>query len=149
MIPTMSPAVILVFLLAGLLALVPVWRLRAAGWPSGWLLASWITYGVLILIVMRFAGLTRFVLPILVVAYVAPFVAGPERLARALRGRAESPRPVIDVTPRPPTGIAAAPGPVATKRSGERRLNADPPGSPIDVTPSTPGAADTGEDPAS
>src|SRR4051812_50210809 len=104
MIRAMSAAVILVLLLAGLLALVPVWRLRVAGWPPAWLLGAWVTYAVLILLVMRFAGLTRFVLPVLVVAYVLPYVAGPERLARVLRGRAQASRPVINVTPEPPRG---------------------------------------------
>ena len=44
MIRACRPRVILVFLLAGLLALVPVWRLRVAGWPPAWLFASWVTY---------------------------------------------------------------------------------------------------------
>src|SRR3954470_18463883 len=82
MIGSMPAAVLLVFLLAGLLALVPVWRLRAAAWPPAWLFAAWLTYAILILVVMRFATLTRFMLPLLVVLYLAPFVAGPERLAR-------------------------------------------------------------------
>ncbi len=125
MIRAMSAAVILVFLLAGLLALVPVWRLRGAGWPPAWLFASWVTYGVLILFVMRFAALTKFVLPILIVVYVAPFVVGPERLARLLGGtRPEEPRPVIDVTPAPPPAIPPAP----RKRAAGRTLHADPPG---------------------
>jgi len=41
------------------------------------------------------------VLPILVLLYVAPFVAGPERLARVLRGRRPDQGVIIDVTPRP------------------------------------------------
>ena len=125
MIRAMPAAVLLVFLLAGLLALVPVWRLRAAAWPPAWLFASWVTYAVLILLVMRFAGVTRFVLPILVVAYVAPFIAGPERLAKLLGGRrAEAPRPVIDVTPKPPPSLP----PADRRRSTGRSLRPDPPG---------------------
>jgi hypothetical protein len=135
MIRAMSAAVILVFLLAGLLALVPVWRLRGAGWPPAWLFASWVTYGVLILFVMRFAALTKFVLPVLIVLYVAPFVAGPERLARLLGAqRTEEPRPVIDVTPAPAPAIPPAP----RKRGAGRTLHADPPGNEaVDVTPPT------------
>jgi hypothetical protein len=125
MIRAMPAAVILVLLLAGLLALVPVWRLRVAGWPPAWLFASWVAYAVMILVVMRFVTLTRFVLPVLVIAYVAPFVAGPERLARLLGGRrTEPPRPVINVTPAPPPALAPSP----RKRSGGRTLRADPPG---------------------
>ena len=47
----------------------------------------------------------RFLLPILVLAYVAPFVAGPERLARVLRGRRREEPAVIDVTPKPAPGL--------------------------------------------
>jgi hypothetical protein len=118
-------ALILVVLLAGLLALVPVWRLRVAGWPPTWLFASWVAYGVLILLVMRFVGVTRFVLPVLVVLYVAPFVAGPERLARIFgRQRTEPPRTVIDVTPKPPPALPAS----KPKKAAGRTLHADPPG---------------------
>jgi hypothetical protein len=126
--PGVPVAVLLVFLLAGLLALIPVWRLRVAGWPPAWLFASWVTYAVLILLVMRFAAVTRFVLPVLVILYVAPFVAGPERLARLLGRRAvEPPRPVIDVTPKPPPAIP----PARRKRSSGRTLHADPPGGEV------------------
>ena len=135
MIVAMLPALILVLLLAGLLALVPVWRLRTASWPPAWLFASWVMYGVLILVVMRFAGVTRFVLPILVVAYIAPFVVGPERLSRLVPKRQEPERTVIDVTPPAPDGLpdpgvpAAAPPVNATRpRRTGRGLRADPPG---------------------
>jgi hypothetical protein len=137
MIVAMAPAVILVFLLAGLLALVPIWRLRAADWPPAWLFAAWATYGVMILIVMRFAGVTRFLLPILIVTFLAPFVVGPERLARLVPRRREPERTVIDVTPAPPDGLpdpTVAPGPPVAKpvtrapRRTGRGLRADPPG---------------------
>jgi len=137
MIVEMLPALILVFLLAGLLALVPVWRLRTANWPPAWLFAAWVTYGVIILLVMRFAGVTRFLLPILVVAYIAPFVVGPERLSRLVPRRREPERTVIDVTPPPPDGLPdpgngmdASPVKPATRppRRTRRGLRADPPG---------------------
>jgi hypothetical protein len=149
----MPEVVLIVFLLAGLLALVPVWRLRAAGWPPAWLFASWVTYAVVILLVMRFAALTKYLLPILIVLYVAPFVAGPERLARVLGGRRrQEPRRVIDVTPKPPPSLAPA-----RKRSAGRTLHADPPGGEvIDVSPlpaagdvAAADGADGGGDPAS
>jgi hypothetical protein len=97
--PGMSPGLILVFLVACLLGMIPVWRLHAAGWRPGVLFSTWLAYSVAILLVVRIPGPTRFVLPILVLAYVAPFVAGPERLSRLLGRRAPEERPVIDVTP--------------------------------------------------
>jgi hypothetical protein len=45
-------------------------------------------------------GVTRFLIPILLVAYIAPFVAGPDRIARWNRRRGgPPPRPIKDVTP--------------------------------------------------
>ena len=58
---------------------------------------------------MRFPGPFRLLLPVLIVAYVAPFVAGPERLARVLRKRRPEPGVVIDVTPRPAPGLPEPP----------------------------------------
>jgi hypothetical protein len=97
----MSPLLLLIVLIACLVALLPVWRLRVAGWPRGWLLAAWITYAVAILVALWFAGSLRFLLPVIVLAFVAPFVAGPERLTRVLAGRRPPERPIVDVTPSP------------------------------------------------
>jgi hypothetical protein len=97
----MQPTLLLTFLVAGLLALLPVWRLHRAGWPSRWLATAWIVYALGIFVGVRFPGAFRLVLPILVLLYVAPFVAGPERLARVLRGRRPDRGVIIDVTPRP------------------------------------------------
>lgn len=97
----MSPAFLLTLLVACLLALLPVWRLRAAGWPPGSLFTAWIVYSIAILLVVRFPGPFRFLLPILVLAVVAPFVAGPERLSRVLGGRRPERGGTVDVTPRP------------------------------------------------
>src|SRR6188472_4153356 len=125
----MTPAFLLVFLLAGMLALIPVWRLRAAGWPTRWLVGAWVTYGLAILVAMRFAAAGRFVIPILVVAFIAPFVAGPERLTRVLGGLRpgeEPERPVIVVTPMPAPSLA--PPPPTRVQAGGRGLRANPPG---------------------
>jgi hypothetical protein len=97
----MTPALLLIFLVAGLVALIPVWRLHVAGWPPRSLFTAWILYAVGILVAVRFPGPVRVLIPVIVLAYVAPFVAGPERLSRVLNGR---PRPrgvAINVTPRP------------------------------------------------
>lgn len=96
----MSPGIVLLLIVACLVAMLPVWRLRVAGWPARWLLAAWLVYTLGIILAVRFAGGFRFLLPILVLAYVAPFVAGPERLARVLRGRRREEPVVIDVTPK-------------------------------------------------
>jgi len=101
----MSPLLLLALLVACLVALLPVWRLRVAGWPTGWLLAAWLGYTVTIVLAIRFGPAFRFLLPVIVLAYIAPFVAGPERLSRVLAGRKPPPRPIINVTPAPPPAI--------------------------------------------
>src|SRR6185369_10228654 len=98
------PLLLLLALVAGLLALLPVWRLHVAGWPSRWLLAAWLVYTIGIFVVLRLPVL-RLVVPIVVLAFLAPFVAGPERLTRVLVGRRTTPGVVIDVTPRAARGI--------------------------------------------
>ena len=107
MIERMSPLLLLIVIVSALVAMIPVWRLRIAGWPRRWLFVAWLLYGVGIFAAVRAPGATRFLLPILVLAYVAPFVAGPERLTRVLRGRPEPPRPIVNVTPHPPTSLPA------------------------------------------
>jgi hypothetical protein len=107
----MSPALLLLLIVACLLALVPVWRLNVAGWSARALFAAWVLYAVGILVAMRFPGPVRFLLPILVLAYIAPFVAGPERLARVFGGRRRDRRPIIDVTPSPKPGLPEPPEP--------------------------------------
>ena len=101
----MSPLLLLIVVVAGLIAMIPVWRLRVAGWPRRWLFVAWLVYAVGIFAAVRAPAATRFLLPILVLAYVAPFVAGPERLTRVLRGRTAPPRPIVNVTPHPPTSL--------------------------------------------
>lgn len=101
----MSPSLLLLVLLVMLLAMLPVWRLYRAAWRPGVLFAAWITYTIALFAVVRVPGPARFLVPILVLAYVAPFVAGPERLTRFMGVRMPKPRPVIDVTPKPPPGL--------------------------------------------
>jgi len=105
----MSPLLLLIALVAGLLALLPVWRLHQAGWPARTLLTAWVVYWVAIFVGMRFPGPFRLLLPVLFVAYVAPFVAGPERLARVVRKRGPEPGVMIDVTPRPAPALPEPP----------------------------------------
>jgi hypothetical protein len=104
----MASSLLLTLLIAGLVALLPVWRLRLAGWPARWLLTAWLLYGAWILVSIRFPGPVRFLIPLLVLAFVAPFVAGPERLSRVVSARRQ-PGVVINVTPRPPVSLPEPP----------------------------------------
>jgi hypothetical protein len=119
MIGGMSPALLAMLLLVMLAALVPVRRLSVAGWSGGALFTAWVVYAVGLFVGLRLPGLARFVLPVMLVAFVLPFVAGPERLARLLGGRRT--RPVINVTPPPAPGLAepkeAAPAAPRTTQS--------------------------------
>ncbi len=95
----MSPVLILSLLVAALVALLPVWRLHVAGWPTRWLATAWILYTLGILVAVRLPTV-RLVIPIVVVAFIAPFIAGPERVTRLLHGHPTAPAVIIDVTPR-------------------------------------------------
>ncbi len=117
----MSPVLLLSFLVAALIALLPVWRLHVAGWPTRWLVTAWVLYSLGIFVAVRLPVL-RLVIPIVVLAFVAPFVAGPERLTRVLQGRRTVPAVVIDVTPR------AAPGEPEPPRHVEGEVLDDDPG---------------------
>lgn len=109
--PGVNPALIALLLVAALVALLPVWRLRIAGWSRGALVTAWLLYALGIFLAVRFAGPMRFLLPILVVAYVAPFIVGPERLARVLRRHPQpEPPPIKDVTPPPPPALPRGDG---------------------------------------
>jgi hypothetical protein len=101
----MPPLLLAVLLVAALIALIPVWRLRIAAWPGRWLAVAWFAYAAVIVFAIRAPAASRFLVPMLVLAFVAPFVAGPERLTRVLGGHRDPERPVINVTPRPPAGL--------------------------------------------
>jgi peptidoglycan/LPS O-acetylase OafA/YrhL len=75
------PTLLAAFLVGGLLALVPVSRLRAADWPPSLLAAYWIGLVALSLAAATGVGL-RVALPILLVGYVAPIVVVRVRRAR-------------------------------------------------------------------
>ena len=97
-----APWLLAVALALGLVVLLPARRLQSAGLSRGS-----ITLYALFLWLVGFAlvvrpGATRFLVPILIIAYIAPFVAGPERIARvARRGRRgpPPPPPIKNVTP--------------------------------------------------
>jgi len=105
MIAAMNPGLILLILVACIVAMLPVWRLHQAGWPSGTLFWIWVAYVAAIFIALRIPGSARFLLPLVAIAFVVPFVLGPERLSRVLHLRRQPRRPIIDVTPRPAPGL--------------------------------------------
>ena len=115
----MSPALLAMLLLVMLAALLPVRRLSAAGWSAGALFTAWVIYALGLFVGLRLPGLARFVLPVMILAFVLPFVAGPERLTRLFGGRRA--RPVINVTPPPTPGLGEpkqAPPEVAEAANG-------------------------------
>lgn len=109
--PLVNPGLIALFLVAALVAMLPVWRLRLAGWSRGALVTAWLLYAFAIFLAVRFPLGFRFLLPILVVAFVAPFIVGPERINRILRrSPPPAPPPMKDVTPPPPPALPSGDG---------------------------------------
>jgi hypothetical protein len=98
------PWLIALALVVGLVVLIPARRLQLAALSSrtiGWYaLAVW----ALAMLVAIVGGATRVLVPILLVAYLAPFVAAPDTVRRVLRqpegGSGGGAPPMKDVTPR-------------------------------------------------
>jgi hypothetical protein len=129
MIGAMSPELLFLFILSALVAMLPVRRLHEAGWSSGSLFTAWLLYALGLFLGMRNPALARFLVPVVAVAFAAPFLAGPRRLAafgRLFRART-APRPVIDVTPRPAPGLPGPDGGPGSPRPASRRGRRRPP----------------------
>jgi hypothetical protein len=95
-----EPWLLALAFLLGLIVLIPARRLQLAG-VSGRVTGAYaaVLWLLAMLIVIRPVGL-RFILPILLIAYLAPFVAGPERVARVIARRRQIERPPMkNVTP--------------------------------------------------
>lgn len=120
-----SPALLAIALVLFLLLLAPTGRLQRAGWPPRALGAYLIVMLGLSLLVAYLPGPTRFLVPILVVGFLAPFVAGRAGIERWRRpGRSvvveQAPvktvhGPARDVAPaksseEPPAGEGSDPG---------------------------------------
>jgi uncharacterized membrane protein YhaH (DUF805 family) len=94
-----APWLIALVLLCFVLAAIPTRRLSDAG-----IRPAWLTVYLLVLVALGVAavaarGAARFLVPFLVVLYVAPLVVAPETAARWLRrGR------------RPPKNVGSGPG---------------------------------------
>jgi len=109
-----TPWLLAVALVLGLVVLLPARRLQLAGLSSRSIGLYAVCLWLLAFAVLVRPGVTRFLIPILVIAYIAPFVAGPERIARfARRGRIPPPNP-----PAPPMKNVTPPS---------ERIDDDPP----------------------
>jgi len=98
------PWLIALALVLGLLVLVPARRLREAGLSRGsvgvYIALLW---GVAMLVAIR-PGATRLLIPILLLGYLAPFIASPDLIGRILgrRPRPGDAPPIKNVTPPDP-----------------------------------------------
>jgi hypothetical protein len=106
------PALAVLGVVLALLVLIPTRRLYLAGWRG---LPLWGYFAVLVcfgLLVAELRAPARFLVPLLVIAYLAPFVTGRAGFDRLLGrgdgggqfGRGGSGSPPRDVTPRDGTG---------------------------------------------
>ena len=79
--------------------LIPARRLQLAG-VTGRVTGAYaaLLWLIAMAIAIRPVGV-RFLVPILLIAYLAPFVAGPERVARVLARRRLDQPPMKNVTP--------------------------------------------------
>ena len=105
-----APALLAVGLALALIVLIPARRLHLAGFRSRSVALYAACLWALAFVLAIWPAATRFLVPILVVAYVAPFVVAPERLARIVRrgggGGAPPAPPLKNVTPPdPPAGV--------------------------------------------
>lgn len=92
------PALLAVGLALGLVVLLPARRLRLAGLSAQIIgLYTIFVWALAFVLVVRPVG-ARFLVPILVVAFVAPFIAAPERISTIIRRNG----PPRDDPPRPP-----------------------------------------------
>lgn len=96
-----GPAFVALALVLALLVLVPTRRLYLAGWRQDWLATYYLIVLGLAILVAEVRGPAKFLVPILVIAYLAPFVTAREGFARLLgTSRPSAPDPPKDVTPR-------------------------------------------------
>jgi hypothetical protein len=106
------PALLAVGFVLGLLILLPARRLQLAGLQARTIgLYALVLWGLGFFLAIR-PGATRILIPIVLAAYLAPFVVAPDRMARVLRrggGRLPPKPPMKNVTPPDDAGGGAAP----------------------------------------
>jgi hypothetical protein len=98
------PIVIALALVLALVVLPPSRRLQLAGLSPGWIATYAAAIWMLGMLMAVFPG-GRFLFPIVLLAWVAPFIVAPERLGRVFRGggRGGAGPGVRNVTPTNPT----------------------------------------------
>ena len=98
-----APALLAVGLVLGLIILLPARRLQLAGFRSRTIGAYAFCLWALAFFLAFRPVAARFLVPILLIAYLAPFVAAPGRLSRIVaRGRGRPPSGGSDEPPKPP-----------------------------------------------
>jgi hypothetical protein len=90
------PWLLALALVIGLLVLIPARRLQLSGFASRTIGAYTLLLWAFAMLVAIRPGATRVLIPMLLVAYLAPFVAGPDTVRRVLR------RPLKAAPERPP-----------------------------------------------
>ena len=111
----MSWTTILLAGLVALLVLIPTRRLQLAGWKRESLTTYYLATWLLGSVVAATPGPARFLVPFLIVAYIAPFVTVRDGIDRLL-GRPPRPRPGPD-----PVGGPAEPRPMKDVTPPESR----------------------------
>ena len=96
------PWVLAVAIVVTLIVLVPARRLQLAGLASRTIGLYALGLWVLAMLLAVRPGATRFLVPILLIAYIAPFIAAPDAVARLLRRGRGGPGPGDRLGPRPP-----------------------------------------------
>jgi uncharacterized membrane protein YedE/YeeE len=97
-----APALLAVGLALGLLILLPARRLRLAGLSGRSIgLYAAVLWALAFFLAIR-PAVTRFLIPILLISYLAPFVVAPARLSRIVQRGHGRAGPNVDGDPPPP-----------------------------------------------
>jgi hypothetical protein len=99
----MPPGLLLLVLVLGLMALIPTRRLARHGWTPGSLAAYFVAVWILGAVAASAPSGARILVPLLLVAWLAPFVTWREGLDR-LRGRTTPAEPLPPRNVTPPDG---------------------------------------------
>lgn len=101
-IQAVPPSLLAIALVTALLTLLPARRLFVAGWSSATTAAFYLAVWLLSIVVLTVPGRSRFLVPVLLVAWVVPFVLSRDAVARWLRRRSPGPQRVVPQPPAPP-----------------------------------------------
>ena len=103
-----APALLLLGLALAFVVLLPARRLQLAGLAGRTIGLYALILWALALVLAILPGATRFLIPILLIAFIAPFVVAPDRLGRIVRrgGPTDPPEPS-----KPPMKNVTPPGP--------------------------------------